>query len=88
MCVFALARIKDTGGQRRRKALVQEEFAENHPCGLSWEPSLQGPQPEVVEVSMETDGHDGHVARVLPVYALLLSNELMSKVTAGKQAPV
>lgn len=37
---------------------------------------------------METDGHNGHIARMLPVYALLLSDELMGKVTAGEQAAV
>lgn len=88
VCVSELTRVEDAGGQRRRKALVQQEFAENHPCRLPGEPPLQGAQPEVVEVSMETDCHNGHVARVLPVDALLLSDELMGKVAAGEQAPV
>lgn len=88
VCVSELTCVEDAGGQRRRKALVQQEFAENHPCRLPGEPPLQGAQPEVVEVSMETDCHDGHVARVLPVDALLLSDELMGKVAAGEQAPV
>lgn len=80
--------VEDTGGQRRRKALVQQEFAENHPGGLAREAPLQSPQPEVVEVAVESDGHHGHVARVPPVDALLLGDELVGKVTAGEQAAV
>lgn len=80
----SLTRVEDTGGQRRRKALVQQEFAENHPGGFSWETALQGPQPEVIKVPMETDCHYGHIASVFPVHALLLSHELVHQVTAGE----
>lgn len=80
--------VEDTGGQRRRKALVQQQFAENLPGGLAREAPLQRPQPEVVEVAVESDGHHGHVARVPPVDALLLGDELVGKVTAGEQAAV
>lgn len=91
MCVFVLRSptcVEDTGGQRRRKALVQQEFAEYHAGRLSRETALQRAQPEVVEVAMERDGHHGHVARVLPVDAFLLGDELVGKVTSGEQAPV
>lgn len=37
-----LTGVEDTGGQRRREALVQQQFAENHPGGLSREAPLQG----------------------------------------------
>lgn len=76
--------VEDTRGQRRREALVQQEFAEHHRRGLPGKTPLQGAQPEVVEVSMETGGYNGHVAGVLPVHALLLRDELMDQVAAGE----
>lgn len=91
VCVCLLrspTRVEDTGGQRRREALVQQEFAEDHAGGLAREAPLQRAQPEVVEVAVERDGHYGHVARVPPVDALLLGDELVGKVTAGEQAAV
>lgn len=80
--------VEDAGGQRWRKALVQQQFAENHPCGFSGEAFLQSAQPEVVEVSLESDGHDGHVAGVFPVDALSVRNQLMRQIPAGEQAAV
>lgn len=37
---------------------------------------------------METYRHNGHVARVAPVYAFLLRDELMGEVTSGEQTAV
>lgn len=37
---------------------------------------------------METDRHDGHVARVAPVDAFLLRDELVGEISSGKQAAV
>lgn len=79
-----LTGVEDTGGQRRREALIQQQFAENHPGGLSGEAPLQGAEPEVVKVSVEADCHYGDVASVFPVNALLLSHELVGQVTAGE----
>ncbi|TNN36949.1 hypothetical protein EYF80_052891 [Liparis tanakae] len=87
-CLSPVTCVEDAGGQRRREALVQQQFAEHHPGGLPGETPLQGSQPEVIEVSMETDGHDGHVASVFPVDALLLGNELVDEVATSEQAPV
>ena len=84
----SLTCVEDTGGQRWREALVQQQFAENHPDRLPREAPLQGPEPEVIKVSMETGSHDGHVTSVSPVNALLLSYELMDQVTSGKEAAV
>lgn len=37
---------------------------------------------------METYRHNGHIARVAPVYAFLLRDKLMGEISSGKQAAV
>lgn len=68
--------------------MVQQKFAENHPRRLPGKASLQRAQPEIIEVSLESDGHDGDIPRVFPVYVLPLSDELVREVPAGEQAAV
>lgn len=68
--------------------MVQQQLPENHSHRLPRESLLQGAQPEVIEVSMETYGHDGHIARVAPVDALLLRDQLMGEISPRKQAAV
>lgn len=37
---------------------------------------------------METYRHNGHIARVSPVYAFLLRDKLMGEISSGEQAAV
>lgn len=80
--------VEDAGGQGGRRGLIQDQLPHHHPDGVAGEPPLQEPHPEEVEVTMETEGDHGDVARVAPVHFVPPREPLVDKVPSGEQAAV
>lgn len=80
--------VEDGAGKRRRHRLVQHQLPQHRPAGIPGEPPLQEPHPKEAEVTMETEGDQGDVARVGPVDVLPRREPLMDQVPPGEQTAV
>ena len=64
-----LTDIKGTDGERGSDHLIHRHLPGHRPDPAPRQRALQRPQPEVVEVGMETEPHSGHASRLTPVDA-------------------
>lgn len=64
-----LTDIKGTDGERGSDHLIHRHLPGHRPDPAPRQRALQRPQPEVVEVGMETEPHSGHTSGLTPVDA-------------------
>lgn len=80
--------VEDTGGEGRRRRLVQEQLPHHHPDRVPGKSPLQETHPEEIEVAMETKRDHRDVPCLSPLDGLPPGEPLVDEVPPGEQAAV